>query len=130
MTQLPGIAGEIETVIGLAATVDLIEARGGTTIEIPKRAKGSELARIIGIDAAQEIIDFYGTGRLSIPMAGLKGRRARERKTRDRAFAMIDAGASNMQIALECGLSRRAVQNYRQQYGEDPNGDQLPLFTD
>jgi len=43
MTTLPGVAGQIETVIGLELTVLLLRRRGGTQITIPVRPKGSIL---------------------------------------------------------------------------------------
>ncbi len=129
MTRLPGQAGEIEEVIGLDAAVALIKARGGLTVEVPSsRAENTALARIVGAEACQKMIDYYGPGRLPIPMAGIVGRAARDRALKARAMKMIDAGASNAQIVMACGLSRRTVQNYRREIERGIDSDQLSLF--
>ncbi|PID95862.1 MAG: hypothetical protein CSA85_00120 [Alphaproteobacteria bacterium] len=129
MAQLPGQAGEIEEVIGLDAAIALIKARGGLTIEVPSsRAENTALARIVGVEACQQMIDYYGPGRLPIPMAGIVGRAARDRALKARAMKMIDEGASNAQIVLACGLSRRTVQNYRRESERGGDSDQLSLF--
>ncbi len=76
MTRLPGQAGEIEEVIGLDAAVALIKARGGLTVEVPSsRAENTALARIVGAEACQKMIDYYGPGRLPIPGSGAQGPR-------------------------------------------------------
>ena len=109
MTQLPGIAGEIEAAIGLDATVTLLRARGGTEIEVPVRAKGSLLVKLIGLEAAETLIETMGPGRLTLPCASLRGARAREAK----AMQMLRDGASNSEVALACDMHVRTAGRLR-----------------
>lgn len=128
MSHFSGIAGDIEAVIGFEATVALLRARGGTDVELPRRVSGSWLARLIGDEAAHAMVREFGHGRMSLPMGGVRGRAARDAAIRAQAMEMIDAGHSNSQIALDCGLSLRTVEKYRAQSRHDDNQPTLPLF--
>jgi hypothetical protein len=80
MTTLPGLAGEIEALIGLDLTVKLLRARGGCKINIPHSARvtGSSLAEIIGDAAVHALIDRYNPGGMWLPMAGMRGTQRRK----------------------------------------------------
>ena len=116
-------AAEIAQVIGEAQALRLLSARGGTQIEIPKRAAGSKLAEIVGEIDAHRLIEHFGHGRLDLPMGEGRGIGAR----RARAKRMLAAGASLTKTALACELTVRAVSRYKaQQDAKDRR--QLPLF--
>ncbi|MFZ5749896.1 MAG: hypothetical protein ACOY5U_02400 [Pseudomonadota bacterium] len=123
MTQLPGIAGEIEAIIGLDLTVRLLKRRGGTQVAIPVRAKGSKLADIIGLHATERLAQAMGPGKISLPCAHMRGARAR----RAEAMAMLRAGASLQQVALACDLHTRTVSNYRAMIEAEASREQLKL---
>jgi hypothetical protein len=123
MTQLPGIAGEIEAIIGLDLTVRLLKRRGGTQIAIPVRAKGSKLSEIIGLHATERLSLAFGPGKLTLPCGSMRGARAR----RAEAIAMLRRGASLAQVALACDLHTRTVSNYRAQIEAEGHGKQLKL---
>lgn len=123
MTQLPGIAGEIEAIIGLDLTIRLLKRRGGTQIAVPVRAKGSRLAEIVGLHAAERMILALGPGKLTLPCASMRGAKAR----RAEAIAMLRAGASLSQVALACDLHTRTVSNYRAQIDAESGDRQLNL---
>ena len=124
MTSLPGIAGEIEALIGLDLTVALLKERGGTEIKIPVRAKGTILAKIIGETAAEVLVRELGTGRIQLPCAHMRGEKARKM----RAIAMLREGASLREVALECDLHQRTVSNYRAEIeAADDRQGKLPL---
>lgn len=129
MTQLPGIAGEIEEVIGLDAAVTLVRARGGTDIEIPKRAAGSYLEGLVGADAAAALISHFGHGRLGLPCAHLRGAGAERARRKARALEMLQAGRSQREVALACDLHLRTVERYARESPDrsrDGQGE-LPL---
>ncbi|MCU9850367.1 helix-turn-helix domain-containing protein [Defluviimonas sp. WL0024] len=126
MSRLPGIAGEIEAVIGLERTMLLLRRRGGTEINIPVRARGSMLAEIIGVDGAEAMIRAFGSAKIMLPCGHLRGTKAR----RAEAKKMLRAGASISQVALACDMHSRTVSNYRAQLEAEAGRRQLDLPFD
>ena len=127
MARLPGIAGEIEETIGLEATARLLKARGGTDIEIPVRASGSALARIIGEAACEKMIARFGRGRFKLPAAGFRGRDAIQRERKARAMEMLKAGHSVREVSLACDVVERTVCNYKDELERDTRQGSLDL---
>lgn len=109
MTQLPGIAGQIEEAIGLDLAVRLLKRRGGCEIHIPRRIKGSQLAEILGEDAAARVADALGPGKVLLPCGYLRGQFAR----RAEAKRMLRQGASLQEVALACDMHTRSVSRLR-----------------
>lgn len=126
MTQLPGIAGEIEAAIGLDLTVRLLKRRGGTEITIPVRARGSMLADIVGLHAAERLVATIGPGKVMLPCGSMRGARAR----RAEAMRMLRAGASIREVALACDLHSRSVSNYRAEIEAEAGRRQMTLPFD
>jgi hypothetical protein len=126
MSTFPGIAGEIEGLIGVELTTALLRRRGGCQLSVPRRAKGSLLAEIIGLDAAQQMIDHFGQGRLTLPCSDMRGAKRR----RAEAKAMLRQGASLQQVALACDLHTRTVSNYRAEIEAEAGSRQLALPFD
>lgn len=123
MTQLPGIAGQIEEAIGLDLTARLLKKRGGTEVTIPVRARGSMLADLVGLHAAEKVIEAIGPGKVTLPcayMRGAKGRRAE-------AIRMLRAGASLREVALACDMHTRTVSNYRAELDAEAGAAQMRL---
>lgn len=123
MTNLPGIAGKIEEVIGLEATVLLLRRRGGTEITIPVRTRGSWLAEVVGHDNARRMLATFGRGKLVLPCAEMRGQRAR----RAEAKQMLRDGKSIQQVALACDIHSRTVSNYRAEMERENEKRQLKL---
>lgn len=123
MSQLPGIAAEIEEAIGLDLAVRLLKRRGGTQIAIPVRARGSMLAEIVGLPAAERLVTVLGPGKITLPCGHLRGARAR----RAEAKSMLLAGASLQQVALACDMHTRTVSNYRAELDAEAGNRQLDL---
>ncbi|MDJ0826973.1 MAG: helix-turn-helix domain-containing protein [Rhodobacter sp.] len=123
MTAFAGIAGEIEAVIGPVATAKLLAARGGTTIWVPSRAKGSMLAALIGEATARQMIAAFGQGTLTLPLSETRGRAAR----RQRALALLRNGASLTEVALNCDVHIRTVSRWKLGLKAD-TGSLGPLF--
>lgn len=113
MTQFPGIAGEIEDLIGLDLTVTLLRARGGTQIALPQRVPGSHLEQLIGLEAAEALVEYFGAGRLALPMGSMRGVARYNAERRAQAERMLRAGESAMSVALACDLTVRTVHRYR-----------------
>lgn len=115
MTQLPGVAGDIEDAIGLELTVTLLKARGDTVLKIPKKAKGTALADLIGHDAAALLIQKFGVRNLDLPCCHLRGRDAQRLEKKRHAFELWGQGKSLREVALACYISTRTATEYRSQ---------------
>ncbi|MGR3485502.1 MAG: helix-turn-helix domain-containing protein [Paracoccaceae bacterium] len=118
--ELPGVAAEIEAIIGTEATLKLLERRGGTELFVPQQVEGTVLADIVGDEAAQAIVDVIGYGPLLLPAGDMRGMRAR----RARGYEMLKRGVSLKDVALEIGCHVRTVANWRAHLVEE--GTLLP----
>lgn len=128
MSQLPGIAGMIEAVIGLERTAVLLRARGGTEIEIPVRVPGSLLASIIGEEAAVKLAEAFGPGRLTLPCAHMRGAAAERHEKRLLAERLLRNGKSEMEVALEADLHIRTVRRYRADMRFEGGSEDEPML--
>lgn len=107
--DLPESVTEIVRVIGLAATLKLIERYGGTRLYFPHpEAIDDEhpLAQAIGLAAARAVAKLYSTLREEIPRAADAVRRARNRLIRREAENM-----SEPKLALKHALTERQIRN-------------------
>lgn len=120
---LPGIAGQIEEAIGRELTERLLKRRGGTEVSIPKFARGSMLAEIVGVHAVEKLIREIGPGRIILPLGAMRGMKARKAA----AKRMLRQGASVNQVALTCDMHSRTVQNYRAEIDEEAGSRQMTL---
>jgi Mor family transcriptional regulator len=108
MTQ-PATIAEIEAVIGLALTLKLIEAFGGTTIRLPARANihpDNAIAQIIGINALRALVDALGASRWLYIARCAEGVRLKRNQTIVRQY---NAGASVNSLALQHRLADRTI---------------------
>ncbi len=126
MTTFPGIAGEIEALIGAELTTALLRRWGGCQLNLPSRAEGSVLADVVGIEAARKIIDGIGHGKITLPCGSIRG--AGRRKAE--AIAMLRRGASLTEVAGACDLHTRTVSNYRAELEAEVASRQFSLPFD
>jgi hypothetical protein len=126
MTQLPGIAGQIEQAIGLDLTVRLLKRRGGCELHIPRRVSGSTLAEIVGEEAAERIVAAIGPGKVLLPCGHLRGQFARRADAR----RMLREGASLQQVALACDMHTRTVSRLRAEIEAEAGTRQITLPFD
>lgn len=130
MTAFPGIAGEIELLIGAERTIDLLKRWGGCQISIPVKAQGSALAQVVGEDAAEEIIRAIGPGKITLPCGSIRGVKRIQAETKSAALEALRRGASLQQVALDLGLHTRTVSNYRAELEAEANAAQMKLPFD
>lgn len=116
MSALPGILADVEEAAGQAAALQLAREFGGTQISL-SAAKSSALVRVVGLDAARKIVQKLGRGRVMVPMANLRGQRAR----RAAATRMFAGGASARDVALACDIHERTA--WRAKTPPKPKGD-------
>jgi hypothetical protein len=110
LEELPGIAREIASVIGLAQTLALIGNYGGRTLRLPDTRdrhgnRHATLAAWIGGEAAGALIGRFAGCDLYIPMA-TRALNLRRHRAMRRAY---DAGYSIMEIAGAYGCADKSV---------------------
>lgn len=108
--QLHGLAAEIASVIGEDETLALLTSRGGTEINIPAEPSGSALEALVGLDAAEALVDHFGVTKITLPCGHLRGQRGR----RARGVRLLLAGRSTREVALACDVHDRTVDGWRQ----------------
>ncbi len=124
-SRLPGILGEIEDVAGTEAALQLARERGGTEMKFSGRPGGA-LARIVGDTAAAKITELLGTEKYCIPMASVRGERAR----REAAAQLVAKGFSTAKAALTVGVHQRTVERLRSPSRSMSREPKLPGFDD
>jgi hypothetical protein len=68
VSELPQILGELQDLIGTAATLKLVEMFGGTRVFVPANVTAQTgLAHLVGLDNARKLAAVYAGTRLSIP---------------------------------------------------------------
>lgn len=104
---------ELSDLIGADAARALCACLGGVPVYVPRKAADAAsartLARIVGPRALDALCAAYGGAHIAVP----NGRRAEPLKRR--ALAMLEAGRSRRDIALELGLTERYVRQLARQ---------------
>lgn len=121
MTRLPGILGVIAEITNESVATRLALAAGGTVMTFSARANG-RLAKIVGAEAAKKIATELGAEKYTIPMAHLRGQRAR----RAQAAEMLVGGATLNEVAKACDVHERTARRVKALLKEEP---ELPLFA-
>lgn len=130
---LPGLLGEIAEVAGLAAALAIADAKGGTQVDIPRRARSDHwLVRLVGQETADRICDHFtitdadgrtrGARGVMIP----RGPMGLMAKAKRRLADELRAGTSVREAALRSGLSERTAWTVKKALGSDPN--QISIF--
>lgn len=81
LSDLPESLREVVEILGLSATLQLVNSHGGTRLFVPKQVKAQHhLANLLGIEQARRLSDHFGGESLTIPrMANaMRGQRNRE----------------------------------------------------
>jgi len=103
---LPASIADLTDVIGLPAVLDLMKAYGGTELWIPaKLAHNHPLIDAIGPEAAQTLVEYAGTEKISVPRGtGIEREWRNQGIRRDRTH-----GAKIDELALRYKLTRRHI---------------------
>jgi hypothetical protein len=107
---------KLAELLGEAAALRLVEARGGTRVYVADPDPETELARIVGLDAAAAMHDRYGRGWFKVPVA-----------RRWRVLCYLAQGMNRTQTALKASCSENTVDDIVGRYGR-PRNNQLDLF--
>lgn len=105
---LPGVLREMTELIGLPATMQIVQRHGGTRLWVPALietlAPDHKLVKLVGMAAARTLSEQYGGETLEIP----KAERAL-RAIRDKAIREQWPAKSQSQLATEYNLTERQV---------------------
>lgn len=105
---LPGVLREMTGLIGLPATMQIVQRHGGTRLWVPALvetlAPDHKLVKLVGMAAARKLSKQYGCETLEIP----KAERAL-RAIRDKAIREQWPTKSQSQLAREYNLTERQV---------------------
>ncbi|MBS4046165.1 MAG: hypothetical protein KG075_07475 [Alphaproteobacteria bacterium] len=113
--SLPHGLQQIADVAGVDVAVTLAMAIAPERLHVPKKALGSKLATIVGLEAANKIVAAYGGERIDIPL----GKRAL-------ALHLLDRGHSVTQVGKLLKMARRSVQYLKNGTG-DPDQLSFPV---
>jgi len=126
LEDLPNSLQDIAELIGLAATVKLVETYGGVRIYVPQTIEPDHaLAALLGHDNALRLARAYGGHEhFDLPRATLAVKRARD------AALTADylAGISYRQLALKYQLTERGVRKIIARAGITEEDRQAALF--
>lgn len=105
--RLPPQIRQFVVVIGLPATVKLLQQRGGTTLRIAKRAEKSEvLLEILSFDVVKKLCSAMPGKILQLPKADKI-----LLQIRNKAIRVERGSVSAAQLALKYSLTRRQIIN-------------------
>lgn len=101
---LTGKLGEIADAAGPAAALKLAAALGGHELKLSARPNG-KLAKIVGAQAAAQIVEAMGAAKITVPMANLRGAGGR----RAAAARMLASGAPISHVAQAADVHERTA---------------------
>ncbi len=102
---LPGIVREIAALIGLSATLKLVEHYPGIPMWVPvKYDPDHALVKIVGHEAASKLVDNYGGESYQIAKCEHAIRAVRNTR-------ICNSDKSQRQLAIEHGLTIRQIRN-------------------
>ena len=120
---LPLVLRDIAALIGLPATMRLVEAYGGTRLYVPKRFDPDHpLVKLLGHDNAARLVEQYGgSEHFDIPFAARAVRALRDREIRRQGAR----GMTRRELAIRNRISERHI---RRIVGGETDDSQGSLF--
>ncbi len=105
LAHLPKTARDLVDLIGLPATLTLIEARAGQVLTVPKRKRKAgedlfeQILDLVGAEAAQKIVSRYGGEYLTVPSCKHAVRAVRDAELQARFDALLKEGKGARAVA-------------------------------
>ena len=125
--SLPGVLAEVARATSLKVALQLASEFGGTNVWIPKHPTAeTQLARCVGVAAAERISKVMGHGWLLVPLGPLS-QCARKHAAIARA---LRSGQSNSQVARDKGCHIRTVKRHRSRLRDTDATPLLDLLKD
>jgi len=108
LDDLPLLAQELIALIGIGATMQLINHRPGLPIYIPVVAsEAHDLAKILGMHVFAQLVKNYGGDTLTPPNCKIAFARVRHRNV----LKLRNSGYSQTEVAGLTGLTPRQIRN-------------------
>lgn len=118
--HLPASVRELVEVIGLAAALAIVEARGGVRLSVPTKATAEHwLAELIGLEALEALVAVYAREEIEVPRCAAALRALRER----RIVAEFESGASNAELARKYQYTERGIRKLRRRVESEIQGE-------
>lgn len=105
LAHLPRTARDLADLIGLPATLHLIEVRGGQSLTIPKRKRKAghalfdELTDLVGAEGAEKLCQRYGGEYLTVPNCKRAAKAVGDAELQARFDALLKEGKGARAIA-------------------------------
>ena len=116
----PASLREVETVIGLAATLKLVEAFGGGNCYIPATSDPSaHLVQVLGERAVAAMIEQYGPGSFAVPALAA---------VRHKRVLISRLSGSARDVARKLGVTDRWVRYVRADTRSETDSRQIDMF--
>jgi hypothetical protein len=118
--HLPASVRELVEVIGLAAALAIVEARGGVRLSVPTKATADHwLVEVIGLPALEQLVAVYAGEELEIARCAAALRTLQER----RIVAEFESGASNAELARKYQYTERGIRKLRRRVEGEIRGE-------
>lgn len=125
LEYLPDSIQEMINVIGLQATLLIVEERGGIRLCVPTKIKADNwLTQLIGTEAMIKLVDYYCGEEIDIPRCASAIKAAQDQKI----FEKLKAGVSQARLAREFGYTERGIRKLKKRLEEVSPYDQVSLF--
>jgi len=120
--HLTGILGEIAEATSVGVALTIAHEWGGTRRKFPSRPRaGCKLAKLVGLEAAEAIINAIGGGEHTVPMGPQKGRAGRTAQV----VRLLKDGLSHSEVVRRADVHQRTVERHSSTIKKP-----LPLFKD
>lgn len=120
---------ELVELVGQAAALRLVAARGGTRIYVPGAlSDGHWLIRTMGEGSALALVGHVATGTGGAQIDLPRGPTGQQAEQRAKLAAAIETGRSANEISRDLGINRRTVFRAKARTRADGDPRQLKLF--
>lgn len=124
---LPQSLRDLVEVIGVDATLKLVQHRPGVPVYVPARPHADHpLAAVIGLEALTQLSAVYAQEHLRLPKLDAAARQVKHALVRQLRAAQM----SNRDIALQVGYTQRRVEQLGQQAANELPDPTPDLFGD
>lgn len=125
LEYLPESVQEMIEVIGLQATLLIVEERGGIRLCVPRSVKDTNwLTQLIGRESMIKLVDYYCGEEIDIPRCASAIKAAQDQKI----FEKLKEGVSQAALAREFGYTERGIRKLKKRLEETSYYDQVSLF--